>query len=232
MKYNNLSVYVFSSLILLACANPQTGGIGLRDTPPKPITQQDLTEQSQKMVDIYNSLTYLPEAGAERVSEFSHSVPLSSGDSCVYKVTETMKLAETDPEIAIQYKFDQVAELSNSVFCPPKDTFLVDMKTSQKFRDYANEHIARFYKFTDTKTYLEKYTWAKSAEVFSLQDTDFMGDSALKVRLKILEKNTNQIYMLQTIFSKKSSLLGILDQQLIRNADGKVMSYRHTLSYQ
>lgn len=224
MKTNHLLVCVLSTLILFACANPQTGGIGLRNAPPKPTPQQDITEQSKKVIDAYNSLSYLPEAGFEKISEYTRVVKLGSKDYCKYIVTESMVLLETDPEILIQKKYKQAFDSGSSDLCPVKDSFLVDETTTQKFRDYANEKIAKFYEFSDLKTYLEKYSDVKSAEVTIMQSMDFQGLSALRVRMKIIDDN-NQVYFLQTTFSKDNSFLAILDQQLTRVSDGKVMSY-------
>lgn len=230
MKSNQLLICVLSCLILTACANPQTGGIGLHGAPPSPTPQPEITELTQKIVDAYNSLSYLPDQGAKKVSEYSRSVDMSSGPPCVYKVTETMELVETDPEVITTFKYNQELEGKNSEFCPAKDPFLTDKTTTQKFREYATDRIGQFYKFAEIKTFLEIHnSWARSAEITSMQSITHLGVSALKVRLKVLDRN-NQTYFLQTIYSKDNSFLAILDQQLTRIADNKVMSYRRWIA--
>jgi hypothetical protein len=225
MNSNQFFICVMSCAILTACANPQTGGIGLNAGPPKPSPQQDLAELSKNVVDVYSSLSYLPEQGFEKKSEYSRTVEMSSGTECSYKVTEMMTLIETDPEVITQFKYDQALDPESSKFCPAKDSFLVDTTTTQKFREYANDRIDQFYKFSDIKIFLDRYSWVKTAEVATMQTVDFKGESALRVRLKILGKD-NQTYYLQTIFSKDNSFLALLDQQLTRVADSKVISYR------
>ena len=156
MKPNQRLILVLSCLIFAACSNTQTGGIGLHSAPPKPTPQQEITAQSKKIVDVYNSLTYLPGRGFEKLSEYLRQVP---NTDCIYKITEKMILVETDPEIITQIKNDQVLEAGPD-FCPPKDPFFVDSMTTKKFRDFANDRIAQFFKFSDIKTFfLHRFSW-------------------------------------------------------------------------